>query len=513
MKLKSNILKIAIFATGLSGIVAEYILSTLATYFLGDSVFQWSMIVSVMLFSMGLGSRISKYFNDDLLVKFIAIEFVLSLLVSFSPLLAYITASFTIYTGLIIYLLSILIGLMIGMEIPLVIRINDEMESLRVNVSSVIENDYYGSLLGGLFFAFVALPYLGLTYTPFILGFINFSVAIFLFIVVSQHIKPVIKSKLVISAVSISIILVIGFFSAKPIIIFGEQNKYKDKVIYSEQSRYQKIVLTEWKGNHWLYINGNQQLSTLDEIMYHEPLIHPIVNLSENPANVLVLGGGDGCAVRELLKYEAIKNITLVDLDPVMIEFAKTNPIMTEMNDNSLLNPKVDVKTTDGYIFVEETKDFYDIIIIDLPDPRTIELGRLYSLEFYKKCFKLLRPNGLIITQAGSPYYATNSFRCIDKTLKSADFNTIMLHNQILTMGEWGWVLGSKNIKTEKLLENLHSLEYKNIDLKWLNNESMKLLTSFGKNIYNIPAEEIKINTIHDPVLYRYYLNGNWDIY
>jgi len=165
LRLKSNILKLALFATGLSGIVAEYILATLATYFLGDSVFQWTMIISVMLFSMGLGSRLSKYFTSDLLKKFIIIEFSLSLLTSFSSLLVYTAAAYTIYKGLIIYGLSIIIGLLIGMEIPLVVRLNYEFQKLKVNIASVLENDYYGSLIGGMFFAFIGLPYLGLTNT------------------------------------------------------------------------------------------------------------------------------------------------------------------------------------------------------------------------------------------------------------------------------------------------------------------------------------------------------------
>ena len=136
---------------------------------------------------MGLGSRLSRFLETDLLKKFIIIEFVLSLLTSFSSLLAYTAAAYTVYTGIIIYSLSILIGLLIGMEIPLVVRLNDEFEALKVNISSVLENDYYGSLLGGLFFAFVGLPYLGLTYTPFILGGINFAVAIFLFIMLLEY--------------------------------------------------------------------------------------------------------------------------------------------------------------------------------------------------------------------------------------------------------------------------------------------------------------------------------------
>ena len=189
MNLKSNILKLSVFATGLSGIVAQYVLSTLASYFLGDSTVQWALTVSIMLFAMGLGARISKHMDKNLLTKFIFIEFLLSIVVSLSSLFVYLCASYTMYLGVLIYSLTILIGLLIGLEIPLVIRLNDKFESIKVNISNVLEKDYYGSLLGGLLFAFVGLPYLGLTYTPFILGIINFSVAIFLFFMLYKDSK------------------------------------------------------------------------------------------------------------------------------------------------------------------------------------------------------------------------------------------------------------------------------------------------------------------------------------
>lgn len=510
--MKSYILKIAIFATGLSGIVAEYILSTLATYFLGDSVVQWTLIISVMLFAMGLGSRLSRYLETDLVIKFITIEFLLSLFVAFSPLLAYTASAFTVYTGMIIYTLAIIIGLMIGMEIPLVIRLNSELQELKVNVSSVIENDYYGSLIGGIFFVFVGLPILGITYTPFVLGLINFSVAVVLVIMIRGAIADK-MAKITLAGSAVLIILIAGIFAAQPIIFFGEQAKYKDKIIYEEQSKYQKIVLTEWKDNYWFYLNGNLQLSTLDEFMYHEPLVHPIMNLVKNPTDILILGGGDGNAAREILKYQSVKKITLVDLDPAVTNLAKSNEIFLNMNKGSLLDPKVEIINTDGYNFIEDTKGFYDVIIVDLPDPRSVELGRLYSHEFYLKCSKILRPHGAIITQAGSPYYASKAFLCIEKTLKSAGFSTLKMHNQILTMGEWGWVLGSKSIPQENLADAARSLHFDQIELNWLNNEAMYLITSFGKDIFNIHFDSVKVNKIHNPVLYRYYLDGNWDIY
>ena len=513
MKLKSKILKIALFATGLSGIVAEYVLATLATYILNDSVFQWTMILSVMMFSMGLGSWFSKNMKTNLLQKFIYIEFTLSILVAFSSIITYTVLGLTPYVGFVIYSLSVFIGVLIGMEIPLVIRLNDEFETLRVNVSSVIEMDYFGALAGGLFFAYFGLPYLGLTYTPFVLGIINFSVALILVGMLWKHLDKHLAKKLVIFASIIIIGMIVGIKISKSVVMFGEQKRYKDKVIFSEQTKYQKIVVTQWKDDYWLYLNGNQQLCTRDEVMYHEPIVHPAMGLLKKPTSALILGGGDGCAARELLKYKSLTNIQLVDLDPEMTKLSKTNPIFLEMNKQSFLNPRLKITNEDGYKFIEETKEYFDIIIIDLPDPRTVELSRLYSFEFYKLCKKQLRPHGVIITQAGSPYFATKAFLCIEKTIKTAGFQTVPIQNQIITLGQWGWIIGindTLNIDYKKVLQNL---TFDNIETKWLNHEAMSHITSFGKYYLLNPSDSIEINTIHNPVLQKYYLNGSWDLY
>jgi spermidine synthase len=438
LKLRSNILKLCLFATGLSGIVAEYVLSTLATYFLGNSVLQWTMIVSIMLFSMGLGARITKVMEGNLLEKFIWIEIALSILASFVSLIAYTAATYTVYSGFAIYSLSVIIGLLIGMEIPLVIRINDQFEALKVNVSSMMENDYYGSLLGGVFFAFIGLPFLGLTYTPFILGFINFSVAIVLLTVLWKELNQSVKKRLSSANVAVMILLIGGALNANTVIAHGEEMRYKDRVIYSRQTKYQKIVITQSNTDFWLFINGNQQLSTVDEVMYHEPLVHPLMKLYPNPRDILILGGGDGCAAREILKYPGVENITLVDLDPEMTRLALEHPVLSEINQQALKNDKVTIINEDGYTYLENNEQFFDVIIIDLPDPKTIELGRLYSYEFYKLCFKSLRVNGLIITQAGSPYFGARAFKCIDKTMEEAGFTTVPLHNQVITLGNGG---------------------------------------------------------------------------
>jgi len=167
-------------------------------------------------------------------------------------------------------------------------------------------------------------------------------------------------------------------------------------------------------------------------------------------------------------------------------------------------------------IYEEENnmrKTIYDVIIIDLPDPKTIELGRMYSKEFYRLCYKHLRPGGAMVTQAGSPYFATRAFRCIDKTVAAAGFETVQLHNQILTLGEWGWIMGVKEGTNERVKAHLHKLQFDDIETHWINNEAMKLITSFGKDYYGQEVGKVEVNKIHNPVLYKYYLNGNWDLY
>jgi spermidine synthase len=301
--------------------------------------------------------------------------------------------------------------------------------------------------------------------------------------------------------------------SANNVIAHGEEMRYKDRVIFSKQTKYQKLVLTQSNSDYWLFINGNQQLSTVDEIMYHEPLVHPLMQLYPHAKDILILGGGDGCAAREILKYPDVENITLVDLDPEMTRLAMEHPVLSEINQHAMEDEKVKVINADGYTFLEKNEDYYDLIIIDLPDPKSIELGRLYSFEFYKLCNKALRPNGLIITQAGSPYFAARAFKCIDATMAEAGFSTVPMHNQVITLGEWGWIAGAKSLSKVQLKQALQNLDFQDIPTKWINQEAMTLMTSFGKDFTEDSGDSVEVNTIHNPVLFKYYLNGEWDLY
>jgi spermidine synthase len=502
---KSRVLKLCLFTTGLAGIVAEFILSTLASYLVGDSIFQWSLIISLMLFSMGIGSFFSRFIQTHLLDKFIFTEFSLSFFCAFSAGFSYYMAGLTTQVNLIIYFLAIVIGILIGLEIPLVTRINEHYEELRVNISSVMQYDYLGSLFGGLLFSFFALPYLGLTYTPIILGTLNFVIALFLFWRFRELIF--LKKFIIIFAAVLSLILLTATLVIKPLILYSEQKQYRDKIIYEEQTLYQKIVVTQWKKFNWLFINRNVQFSSYDEWLYHEPLVHPAMNLAPVPEQILILGGGDGNAAREVLKYPAIRKITLVDIDPSMTRLGQTHEIFLEINQGSLNHPKVAIVNMDAYQFLRQDSLLYDVIIIDLPDPNSIELSKLYSKTFYNHVKKHLTQHGVLVTQATDVSQAQKTFCCIWKTIEAAGLIATGYHNYVPTMGNWGWIIAVKpeNIASDVgLKQRLLNLDFDKIPTKFMNREVMFSMFNFGKGILEA-KEQVEVNTEINPKLYQYY--------
>lgn len=506
-------LKVALFATGMCGIVAEYILSTLATYFIGDSVFQWTMVLSMMLFSMGVGSRLSRNFSTHLVEIFIGAELLLAFLSGHAGTITYLFMGYVRHIEWVIYPCSIAVGLLIGMEIPIATRINERYESLRTNIAGMMEKDYYGSLLGGVFFAFIGLPYLGLTYTPFVLGFLNFTVAVLLWLYLGDLIEKRLRWIFYIAVPTSFMLLVLGIFLAEPIVFWSEQQRYKEKVVFSKSTKYQKITITQWKEEYWLFLNASKQLCTFDEWLYHEPLVHPVMHLAPEVRDVLIMGAGDGCAVREVLKYPHVKNIILVDIDPEMTKIGKEHPVFRKLNKDALHNPKVKVLNQDAFTFLEKSEQLFDVIIADFPDPLSVEVNRLYSKEFYRLCHKQLRPNGAMITQAAGLHFSPLVYRCIEKTMQHVGFHTLPIHNHVYTFGEWTWVIASKSLPTKRMQARLDNVTLQNIPLRWLTPSAMRGLSAFGRDLLEMDSSDIKINTLQNPMLYHYYQEGTWDKY
>ncbi len=505
---QSRLLKACLFATGCSGIVAEFTLSTLASYILGNTTLQWTLIMSLMLFTMGVGSRISRYFTCHLLDTFITIEFALSILCATCAIAAYFGTAWLGESTAVIYGYAGAVGLLIGLEIPIVARMNDAYEGLRTNIASVMEKDYYGALAGGLLFAFFALPKLGLTYTPIALGAINFVVASVLY---WRYRTLTVRSgrlQLAFWTVGVAIITLAVF--AKPITLFGEQSQHRDRIVFTTQTPYQKLVLTEWKDDHWLFINGNIQFSTYDEERYHEPLVHPALGVAGSREHILILGGGDGLALREVLKHDDVRHVTLVDLDPEMTKLGKAHPVLLEANESAFTDARLTVVHEDAGTFVQRTRDRYDVIIIDLPDPKGPDLARLYTRGFYRDCRQILSREGVLVTQASSPLHAPKAFLCILKTMESAGYTTVPFQNAIPTMGTWGWILAKQDETTPTTLRNhLAALRFDGLDTHFLNQEAMVGMLHFWKGVFD-DAEEIAVNTLMDPVIDQYYHDSEW---
>ena len=513
-------LKACIFVTGLAGIVAEYVMATLASYLLGDAVLQWTLTVSLMLFAMGVGSRLSRFIRGSVLDAFVAVELLLSVVCAISATLAYFLSGWTANLAPVIYGLAFAIGLLIGVEIPLATRLNQAFVELRVNISSVLEYDYYGALFGGVLFAFVALPFLGLTYTPIAVGALNLVVAGVLFV---RH-RGVFAWPRGLSAsfAGVSLFLVALAVFAEPIVLFGEQRKYRDPVVYQDQTRYQRIVMTQFRDQHWLYLDGHTQFSSIDEERYHEPLVHPAMLASAARRRVLLLGGGDGLALREVLKHPEVSEVTLVDIDPAMTTLGRTHVVLVALNRQAFDNPRVSVENEDGYTFVRDAHgQFWDVILVDLPDPRTIDLARLYGLEFYRLVRQHLSPGGVIATQATSPFFTRRAFLSVRATMDAAGLVTAPYHNHVQTMGELGWVLGMRgrdDVASEptvghdqdrdRLKQRLAGLSFEPLDTRFLNRDAMVSMLHFGKGF----DDPVEVSDETNFAIFYYYRDGDWDL-
>ncbi len=507
------VLKACIFTSGLAGIVAEYVMATLASYLLGDAVVQWTLTVSLMLFAMGLGSRLSRFIRGSVLDAFVAVELLLSVVCAMSATLAYFLAGWTTSLAPLLYGLSSVIGLLIGIEIPLATRLNQGFDELRVNISSVLEYDYYGALIGGVLFAFVALPFLGLTYTPIAVGTLNFLVAAVLF---ARH-RDVFawRRPLSVSFAAVSVFLVALAVFAKPIVLFGEQRKYRDQVVYEDQTRYQRIVMTRFRDHHWLYLDGHTQFSSFDEERYHEPLVHPAMLVSAARRRILMLGGGDGLALREVLRHRDVSAVMLVDIDAAMTTLGRTHDVLVELNNGAFSDPRVSVTNQDGYAFLGEAGgQMWDVILVDLPDPRTIDLARLYGLEFYRLARRHLSPGGVIVTQATSPFFTRRAFLSVHATMKAAGLTTAPYHNHVPTMGEWGWVLGMRGqdgvvLRDGWLKRRLLGLDFESLDTRFLNHDAMVSMLHFGKGF----EDDVTVSDETNFAVFYSYRDGEWELH
>ena len=485
------VLFLSVFLIAACGLIYELIAGALASYLLGDSILQFSTVIGTYLFAMGIGSWMSKFLARGLVERFITIELMVGLVGGFSSTILFLAFAYTDSFRLLLYLMVLVIGILVGLEIPLLMRILKERFQFHDLIANVLTFDYLGALGASLLFPLVLVPKLGMVRSALLFGLVNAGVALWSTFIFQRQIGSPVRLR----SLSVAVIaaLGVGMIFAERITETADASLYADEVILARNTRYQRIVITRWKNDLRLFLNSHLQFSSRDEYRYHEALVHPGLAAVPNAKRVLVLGGGDGLAVREILRYPSVESITLVDLDPEMTKLFREHSLLRKLNSDSLRSSKVRVVNADAFPWLEEHGGQFDFVAVDFPDPTNYGLGKLYTTAFYRLLKRHLAPGAYISVQSTSPLFARQSFWCIHETIRAAGFNTWPYHVYVPSFGEWGYVLAGKgDYKPPRVPAGL----------RFLDQTSLAGLFQFPADMAAVPVEPNKLN---DQALVRYY--------
>jgi spermidine synthase len=487
----------SVFVIAACGLVYELAAGALASYLLGDSVLQFSTVIGSYLFAMGIGSYLSRFFERQLPAHFLRIELLVALVGGALPATlfianAYLPSSFRF----LLYGMVLLVGVLVGLEIPLVMRILKRNVALKELVSQVLTFDYLGALVVSLAFPLLLVPQLGLIRTGLLFGLMNAAVAVWALWLFRHELRRL-RAHSVACGLTLATLLA-GFAGANHITTLAEDKFYQDRVVFTATSPYQRIVVTHGQAGHRLFLNGNLQFAERDEYRYHEALVHPAMAAfaasGAAPKKVAVLGGGDGMAVREILKYPGVQSVTLVELDPAMTQLFSQQSALVRLNGGALQSPKVKVINTDAFQWLEKVDETFDVIVVDFPDPTNFSIGKLYTNSFYALLDKRLAASGYAVIQTTSPLVARQSFWTVVNTIESVGLRAAPYHAHVPSFGEWGFVIASR--RPYRQPTGLPE------DLRFLNLQSLPLLFDFPQDMGRVPTE---VNRLSNQVLVTTY--------
>lgn len=487
----SRVLFLSTLLIATCGLVYELVAGALASYLLGDSVFQFSTVIGAYLTAMGLGSWLSRFVEKDLVARFIEVEIAVALLGGFEAPLLFAGFTYTPGFRMVLYVIVALVGVGVGLELPLLIRILEREHSLKDLVARVLALDYVGALAASLLFPMFLLPYLGLLRSSLVLGLVNAAVALWTTWLFDA--PAPIRLRLRFLAAGAVGALLAGLLLAGQAERRMEADLFADPVVWSMQTPYQRLTLTRAPGDIRLFIDGNLQFSSADEYRYHEALVHPPMLAVASPRRVLVLGGGDGLAVREILRHPEVESVTLVDLDPAMTEAFSQRPELAALNDNSLNDPRVHVVNADAFAWVRTVKETFDVAIVDFPDPNNFSLGKLYTVQFYRLLRGALADDAVVSVQATSPLFSPRAYSCIVESIAEAGFTIRPYHTYVPAFGEWGFVLASSGDVHFRPLPP---------GLRFLDDATLAGLFTFARDI--APKPEV-VNRLDNQLLVRLY--------
>ncbi|MFF3391039.1 polyamine aminopropyltransferase [Streptomyces sp. NPDC002669] len=416
----------AVFVCAACGLVYELELVALASYLIGDSVTQASIVLSVMVFAMGVGSLLAKRLRSHAAVGFGLIETALALIGGFSALVLYASFAWIGESRLALVGFSFTIGVLIGAEIPLLMTLIQRVDRQDAGgtVADLFAADYVGALVGGLAFPFLLLPMLGQLTGALLTGAINAAAGGALVLwVFRRDLTPgsrlllIVANAAVIAVLALTTVLVDDFERAARRAVYG------DGVRVAVQTEVQEVVLTgSGRGSLHLYLDGRLRVSARDEHRYHEALVHPAMNGPH--ARVLILGGGDGLAAREVLRHSDVRGVTLVELDSGVTRLARTDPALSELNGHAYRDPRLTAVTADAFTWLRAARDRYDVVISDLPDPGISASTKLYSAEFYGLVARVLTPGGRVVVHGGPAVSRPHTYWTVEASMREAGLHT-----------------------------------------------------------------------------------------
>jgi len=490
---RTPILFLNVLIIAACGLIYELLAWTVASYVLGDSVTQFSLIIGLYLSALGVGAWLSRFIDRDLAAKFVDVELAVAMIGGLSaPLLFFGFAKFE-WFQLFLYLIVFLIGVLVGLELPILMRILREHLDFKELVSRVLSFDYIGSLIAAVLFPLFLVPRLGLVRTSVLFGLMNACVGLYGTFLLRPLIERRVLGLRVRAGVAI-VILVIAFIQAKTLTQLAEDETFADEIVYATSSPYQRIVITRGKSGFHLFLNGNLQFSSADEYRYHEALVHPALSSVPSLRHVLILGGGDGLALREVLKYRSVQDVTLVGLDHRMTTLSDAFPLLGALNQHSFRDPRFHVVNADAMIWLGQNHQFYDAAIVDFPDPNSFALGKLYTTRFYEMLRSHLTPDAAVAVQCTSPLFARRSYWCIIRTMEAAHFYVRPYQTTVPSFGVWGFAMAR--------LQPFDPPTRVPFQLRFLDAATLASLFVFPRDMSAVPVE---INRLDNQTLVRYY--------
>jgi spermidine synthase len=479
----------SVFVVAACGLVYELAAGALASYLLGDSILQFSTVIGAYLFAMGIGSWLSRYFERQLVGHFLRIELLVGLVGGLMP-----AALFALHTlapssfRLALYALVLVVGMLVGLEIPLVMRILKRHFSARYAlkdlVSQVLTFDYLGALAVAVAFPLLLVPQLGLIRTGLAFGLANALVALWALVLFRGELR---RLRAHAAACALTLLaLVAAFAAADRVTHWAEDRFYGDQIVYSESSPYQRVVVTSSQAGVRLFLNGNLQFHSRDEYRYHEALVHPAMAAHGAPRRVLVLGGGDGMATREVLKHPGVEQVTLVELDPHMTRLFAEQPMLRRLNGDALHSPKVRIVNADGFGWLERSDERFDVIVVDFPDPTNFSIGKLYTTSFYQLIDEHLNAGGYAVVQTTSPLIARQSFWTVAATIEAVGLTATPYHAHVPSFGEWGFIVASRRpLRMPTALP---------AGMRFLSIDGLPALFQFPPDMARVPAEPNRLS-------------------